>query len=73
MDDTAQIILVLLAVGAALFILTGIPLWRICSRAGFTPAWSLLVIIPYLGPLIVAARLGLSDWPNFRDTPGQGG
>jgi hypothetical protein len=73
MDDTSSTILILIAIGLVLFILVGIPMWRICTRAGFNPAWSLLVIIPYLGPMIVAARLGLSDWPNFRDTQGPGG
>ena len=48
------------------FILIGIPLWRICSRAGFSPAWSLFTVIPYFGVLIVAARLGLSEWPRLK-------
>jgi hypothetical protein len=48
-----------------MFGLMGVPLWRICSRAGFNPAWSLFVLIPYLGMLIVAGRLAISDWPKF--------
>jgi hypothetical protein len=66
MDDAVKVVVVLLAIGFFSFILIGIPLWRICSRAGFSPAWSLLAFIPYLGPLIVAGRLGLSDWPKFK-------
>jgi hypothetical protein len=41
-----------------------VPLWRICGRAGFSPALSLLAIIPWLGFLIVAAILGFAEWPS---------
>jgi hypothetical protein len=40
-----------------------VPLWRICGRAGFNPALSLLAFIPLLGFLVVAAVLGFSAWP----------
>jgi hypothetical protein len=40
-----------------------VPLWRICGRAGFNPALSLLAIIPFLGFLIVAAILAFAEWP----------
>jgi hypothetical protein len=71
-NDAMVFVTVLLTIGLVSFILIGIPLWRICSRAGFNPAWSLLAVIPYLGPTIVAARLGLSKWPKFTHlrTPG---
>lgn len=39
------------------------PLWKICARAGFNPALSLLAIIPVLGLLAVAAILAFSEWP----------
>jgi hypothetical protein len=51
-------------------ILVIVPLWRICARAGFSPALSLLAIIPWLGFLIVAVVLGFSEWPATR-THGQ--
>ena len=44
-------------------ILVVVPLWRICGRAGFNPALSLLAAIPLLGLLIVAAVLGFAPWP----------
>lgn len=39
------------------------PLWKICGRAGFNPALSLIAIIPFLGLLIVAGILAFSEWP----------
>lgn len=40
-----------------------IPLWKICGRAGFNPALSLIAIIPLLGLLIVGGILAFSEWP----------
>ncbi|MES2323064.1 MAG: hypothetical protein V4633_12440 [Pseudomonadota bacterium] len=51
-----------------------IPLWRICARAGFQPAMSLVAAIPFVGLLVVAAILAFGNWPadSGRDlTPGE--
>jgi hypothetical protein len=40
-----------------------IPVWKICGRAGFHPALSLIAIIPLLGLLLIAAILAFSEWP----------
>ena len=53
--------------GLIALILIIVPLWRICRRAGFSPALSLLAVIPGIGLLIVAAVLGLAEWPRARD------
>jgi energy-converting hydrogenase Eha subunit B len=50
--------------GLIAVVLVIVPLWRICGRAGFSPALSLLAIIPWLGFLIVAAILGFAEWPS---------
>ena len=42
-----------------------IPLWRICERAGLTPAIALLVLIPYVGIVLVALILAFSAWRGF--------
>jgi hypothetical protein len=55
-------IIVVLAVLA----LVVIPLWRIFTRAGLKPAYALLVLIPGLGFLIVAAVLAHAEWPALR-------
>lgn len=41
-----------------------VPLWRICGRAGFNPALSLMTLIPVIGNLIVSAVLGFAEWPE---------
>lgn len=48
-------------------VLVIVPLWRICGRAGFSPALSLLAAIPLLGFLIVAAVLGFAEWPSTKN------
>jgi hypothetical protein len=52
--------LVVYLVLAAIFI---VPLWRVCSRAGFNGALSLLALIPWLGLIIVGAVLSFAAWP----------
>lgn len=42
------------------------PLWKICARAGFAPALSLVAAIPVLGLAIVAAVVGFAEWPSLR-------
>lgn len=54
----------------ALFLI--IPTWRICVRAGFAGAWSLLHLIPMIGSFIVMAILAFGDWPNGEATPSSG-
>jgi uncharacterized membrane protein YhaH (DUF805 family) len=39
-----------------------VPLWRICQRAGFHGALSLLALIPVIGTLIVGAVLSFGEW-----------
>jgi len=43
-----------------------LPLWKICRRAGFHPALSLIAIVPLLGILIVGAILAFAEWPASR-------
>jgi hypothetical protein len=42
-----------------------VPTWRICARAGYSGALSLLHLlpIPFVGLLIVMAILAFGDWP----------
>lgn len=46
-----------------LALLLVIPTWRICQRAGFSGALSLLHFVPAVGSLVVMAILAFSDWP----------
>lgn len=43
-----------------------VPLWRSLSRSGFSPIWSLLILIPYLWPLTIFGLVGVlafGQWP----------
>lgn len=40
------------------------PLWKICSKAGLTPALSLLALFPF-GIVIVLFVLAVSEWPTL--------
>jgi hypothetical protein len=46
-----------------------IPTWRICTRAGFSGALSLLHLVPFIGSFIVMAVLAFSPWPNGEASP----
>jgi hypothetical protein len=50
----------------AVAILFLFPLWRSLSRAGFSPYWSLLILIPYLWPVTIFGVVGVlafGQWP----------
>ena len=55
---------------AALFVL--LPAWRIFGRAGYRPALSLIVLIPFVGLLAVVAILAFGDWPAGGGPRGRG-
>lgn len=52
--------------GLVAAVLVIVPLWRICGRAGFAPALSLLVVIPWLGFFIIFGILGFAEWPSLK-------
>lgn len=41
-----------------------VPLWRICTRAGFNGALSLLALIPWLGLAVIGGVLSYASWPK---------
>ena len=41
--------------------------WRICAKAGYSGAMSLLLLIPGLGPLILILILAFGEWPIHRN------
>lgn len=46
-------------------VLIVIPLWKICSKAGYSGWWSLLMLVP-LANLGLLYFLGFSQWPLQR-------
>ena len=47
-----------------------IPTWRICVRAGFSGALSLLHLVPFVGAFVIMAILAFNDWPAGESRPG---
>lgn len=41
-----------------------VPVWRTYARAGLSPWFSLLVLVPYIGLPVAAAILAFRPWPN---------
>ena len=70
------LVLIFIVIGHLLLsLLLIIPTWRICQRAGFSGALSLLHFVPIIGSFIVMAVLAFSSWPNGEAAgqgPGQG-
>jgi ABC-type Na+ efflux pump permease subunit len=42
-----------------------LPYWQIFKKAGFSPALSLLMLVPFVG-IIVLFVVAFSDWPALR-------
>lgn len=64
------VVILLMVIGHVLLaLLLVIPTWRICVRAGFSGALSLLHFVPFVGSLVVMAILAFSDWPAGEADP----
>jgi uncharacterized membrane protein len=46
-----------------------VPFWRICTRVGYSPWLSLLILIPLVN-IVFFYYLAFSEWPSQR--PGNG-
>lgn len=56
--------------GLALWVLVAavgvsVPAWNIFTRAGFHPALSLLIFVPFVGPFIALLVLAFCRWPRL--------
>lgn len=54
-------------VGLAVFAFFVYCWWRICTKAGFSGAMSLLLLIPGLGALILILIMAFGEWPIHRN------
>jgi heme/copper-type cytochrome/quinol oxidase subunit 4 len=48
-----------------------IPFWRICTRVGFSPWLSLLIIVP-LANIIFIYYIAFADWPIQKSSAAPG-
>jgi uncharacterized membrane protein YhaH (DUF805 family) len=51
-------------------ILIVVPIWKICTKAGYSGWWSLLMLVP-LANLGLLYFLGFSEWPLQRRGAGR--
>ena len=47
-------------------ILVVVPFWKIFTKAGFSGGWSLLMIIPFIG-IVILFYLAFAEWPIQRE------
>lgn len=45
------------------------PVVRIFMRAGFNPAWAMLLLVPVIGYIVCAGMLALRKWPSAKAGP----
>jgi hypothetical protein len=57
------VIVTLIAAVTALIVV--MPFWKICGKAGFPPALSLLMLVP-LAQVILPFYIAFADWPALR-------
>ena len=57
------IVLFLSAIGA---LLTVIPFWKICSKAGFPGALSLLLLVP-IANIVLPFYVAFAQWPALKN------
>jgi hypothetical protein len=49
-------------------LITVIPFWKICTKAGFPGALSLLMLVP-VANIILPFYIAFADWPALRQGP----
>lgn len=48
-----------------------IPFWRICTRVGYSPWLSLLILLPLIN-IVFIYFLAFSEWPVKKSSPAPG-
>jgi hypothetical protein len=62
--------LVILVIVIIPIVITVIPYWKICTKAGFPGPLSLLMLVP-VANIILLFYLAFADWPSLRQrSPG---
>jgi hypothetical protein len=68
------ILMVFMILGGVILgvVLTVIPWWKICTKAGFPGALALLMLVP-IANLILPFYIAFADWPALRQARPQAG
>lgn len=60
-------IMALAIFGLAIFAFVIYCWWRICTKAGYSGAMALLLLIPGIGGIILILMLAFGDWPALKN------
>ena len=52
-------------------LLNVLPFWKICTKAGFPGALSLLMLVP-IANIVFLFYIAFAEWPALRNSPGYG-
>jgi len=52
-------------------VVLSVPYWRILRRAGLSPYYAALVIVPFLGYLAIEIVLAFARWPQTQQPPSE--
>ena len=62
-------LIIILAVIPIVILLNVLPFWKICTKAGFSGALSLLILVP-IANIILLFYLAFAEWPTLRGSQG---
>jgi len=67
---TEMLVIFLIVIPFAILgaLITVIPFWKICAKAGFPGALSLLMLVP-IANVILPFYIAFAEWPVLRQTP----
>lgn len=67
-----EILVIFMILGGVVLgvVLTVIPWWKICAKAGFPSALALLMLVP-IANLILPFYIAFADWPALRQGQGE--
>jgi hypothetical protein len=65
------VILAVMPIAILLNVLIVLPFWKICTKAGFPGALSLLMIVP-IANIVLPFYIAFAEWPTLRNSQGHG-
>ena len=63
-------LIIMLGIVIVVSLLIVIPFWKICTKAGFNGALSLLMLVP-IANIILPFYIAFADWPALKDKTNQ--
>lgn len=62
-------LIVIFAVVPIVILLNVLPFWKICTKAGFSGALSLLILVP-VANIVFLFYIAFAEWPALRNSQG---